>query len=256
MSTTIQVTDPKLTRSGKAYNTMSEVTVNVSPALTQFSEDNPRAWFLMAETRFHMNQITDDIGKTGKVLEALTPAVFNRIAPWLGTQSSTKIKYEELKEELLAFYTPSSQTRTKQILDMVNNPTEKPSDRYRRMEALSQDQDGNQLNWLWELWLISLPSSVRVQIQDSTLSKAKVIRKADSLLHQLEDDDGTQVMAAQKHNPRQRNNKYRRDDEREKIVDNLCWYHRRFGSDSKSCRDGCKHYATFTPAKNGTGGRQ
>ena len=135
MSTTIQVTDPKLTRSGKAYNTMTEVTVNVSPALTQFSEDNPRAWFLMAETRFHINKITDDIGKTGKVLEALTPAVFNRIAPWLGTQSSTEIKYEDLKEELLAFYTPSSQTRTKQILDMVNNPTEKPSERHRRMES-------------------------------------------------------------------------------------------------------------------------
>ena len=164
---TVQLTDPKTTRSGATYNTMTTVNVAVTPALTPFSDTNPRAWFLLAESRFTVGKITDDADKTSCVLEALQPAIFERIAPWLETKTLTTLKYQELKEELLSSNTPSTQTRAKQILEMVNSPTDKPSARWRRMDALQHDQEREKLDLTWELWLLSLPSRVRIQIQDS-----------------------------------------------------------------------------------------
>lgn len=253
--TTLYLPDPKFTRSGAIYNNMtSPVNVTVTPALTPFSEANPRAWFLLAECRFTTSKITDDVEKTSRILEALSPSVFERIAPWLETKMSDTLKYQELKDELLSFYTASAQTRAKQILDMTNNPSEKPSDRWRRMDTLQHNEQGEKLDMVWQLWLISLPPRVRIQVQDLALDRSKIIRKADSLLKQLEEDDSHSAMAAQrpqaKHRPRSR------DDDRDKIIDNTCWYHRRFNTRARQCKEGCKSFASFTPPKNVTGDRQ
>lgn len=252
--TTLYIPDPKFTRSGTRYNNMgSPINVTVTPALTPFSEANPRAWFLLAESRFTTSKITDDVEKTSRILEALSPAVFERIAPWLETKIADTLKYSELKDELLSFYTASDHTRAKQILDMTNNPSEKPSDRWRRMDALQHDAEGSKLDMVWQLWLISLPSRVRIQVQDMSMDKSKIIRKADSLLKQLEEDDSRPIMAAQKpsrQRPRQR------DDDRDRITDGACWYHNRFGDRSKKCIEGCKKYSTFYASKNAPGDRQ
>ena len=230
------------------------VNVTVTPALTTFSEGNPRAWFLLADTRFACSKITKDVEKTGRILEALPASVFERIAPWLETKTADTLKYEDLKEELLSHYTASAHSRAKQIYDMVQNSTEKPSDRWRKMDALQTNAEGKALDMTWELWLLSLPSRVRIQVQDSSQDRSKIIRKADSLLKQLEEDDPAHTMAIQRH--KQRPHKREDRDDRDQITDGTCWYHHRFNNRAKKCKEGCKHFSTFSAPKNGSGDRQ
>lgn len=147
--TQLVLPDPSSTRSGKIYNDMgSPVNVTVTPGLTPFSEENPAAWFLLAENRFTVSKITDNVEKTSRILEALSPAVFNKIAKWLGTKLNKTLEYDDLKEELLSHYTASAHSRAKQIYDMVEKSTEKPSDRYRTMEALQHDTEGKPLDMI------------------------------------------------------------------------------------------------------------
>ena len=138
---------------------------------------------------------------------------------------------------------------------MVENSTQKPSDRWRTMDALQTDSEGAKLDMTWQLWLLSLPSRVRIQIQDSKLDRSKIIRKADSLLKQLEEDDSTQAMSVQKHQHKQRSRQREDRDNRDQITDGLCWYHNRFNNKAKRCKEGCKHHATFSASKNGSGDR-
>ena len=252
----VELTDSSSTRSGAIYKTMTtSVNVSVSPALPAFSEANPRAWFLLAETRFTCNKITEDVEKTGRVLEALPPHIFEKIAPWLETKLAETLKYVDLKDELLSHYTASSHSRAKQIYDMVENSTQKPSDRWRTMDALQTGSDGTKLDMTWQLWLLSLPSRVRIQVQDSTLDKAKIVRKADSLLKQIEEDDSHPVMASQRAHHKHRSRTH--DDDRDKISEGLCWYHRTYRAKARQCREGCKNFSTFVPpAKNAAGDRQ
>lgn len=235
----------------------SPVNVTVTPALTAFSEANPRAWFLLAESRFTCSKISDDVEKTSRVLESLPATVFERIAPWLETKLSETLKYQDLKDELLSHYTASSHSRAKQIYDMVQNSTDKPSDRWRRMDALQTDSDGTKLDMTWQLWLLSLPSRVRIQVQDSNLERSKTIRKADSLLKQLEEEDSASAhtMAVQKQQHKQRPRQ--RDDDRDQLTsDGICFYHNRFNNRARKCKEGCKHFAAFNSSKNGSGDRQ
>ena len=234
----------------------TEVNVTVTPALNPFSEANPRAWFLFAETRFTCGSITDDVQKTGRILEALPASVFNKIAPWLETKTAKTLKYDDLKEELLSHYTESKHSRAKQIYEMVAHSSQKPSDRWRTMDALQTDPEGNKLDLTWQLWLLSLPPRVRIQVQDSKEDRSKIIRRADSLIKQLDEDDTAHTMSVQRPHHKQRSRQREDRDERDQIIDGVCWYHNRFNNKAKKCKEGCKHYSTFSSAKNGSGDRQ
>ena len=110
------------TRQGTVYNRMTEVTVTVATALPQFSMSNPRAWFRLANARFSSSGLTSDDDKINKVLEALPPAVFDKLAPWLETQPEVGASYTALKTELLATYSGSKPTRKQKILQLLTHP--------------------------------------------------------------------------------------------------------------------------------------
>lgn len=247
----VELTKPKATRSGAVYNMSDKVSVTVNPSLPPFCEENPRAWFRLVDARFTVTKTTDEIEKTSRVLEALPAHVFKRIASWLNTQP-VDLVYKDLKDELLQSYVPSQHTRIKQALEMVNNPSERPSERWRTMDELQHNPDGSKVDIMWELWLISLPPQVRVQIQGSTEPRPTIIRRADSLLKQLsEEDAGKQIMAAQPKQSKPRTQSYTPKDD--KIVDGYCWYHRTFRTKARQCLEGCRKYnASSKNANNGS----
>ena len=259
-------TDWPRTRSGKIYNTMTEVTVTIPTALPQFSKANPRAWFRLAQARFASCALKTDNDKVNKVLEALPPDVFDKLAPWLETQPEDDTKYADLKAELLSYYTGSRTSRTEQILQLVNQPaSELPSERWRQMDALQYNADGTKVDLLWELWLVSLPAQVRLHIDSPAKPTdiAAVIKKADSAQKQLSKEaagslpHGSQVMAAQPaSNPKRSTHKgnQHRDEDRDKIIGGHCWYHRVFRHQARRCLEGCKRYVDIP--KNLSGGQQ
>ena len=250
--------EPGTTRAGTKYQpTMTDkVSLTVSPALPSFSETNPRAWFRLAESRFSVGKITDDEDRINRILEALPNTVFERLAPWLDVQP-TAMKYDDLKSELLSYYTPSKQRRTQKILDLVNNQTDQqPSAVWRQIDSLQRDDQGEKIDLAWELWLHHLQPQVRVLLQDSKDDKTTLVKRADSLQSQL---CSSPIMAATQRNDNKRtdrrNDNRRRDDkaDREQIINGKCWYHNRFGSKANRCFPGCESY---TPPKNDKGGHQ
>ena len=249
----MSLTPPSVTRSGKVYKMTDKISLTVSPAFPAFSEQNPRAWFRRAESRFSCAKITTDLEKTDRVLEALPVTVFDRLAPWLETQSD-EIKYDDLKKELLSYYVDSKQRRTQEILDLVTQPTDNPpSNRWRRINALLTSADGTQMNLAWELWVHSLPPQVRAILQDAdSKDQDAIIKRADTLQHQLAP---TNASASAVHESTQRPRKDRRPPlpkKDEEIKDGQCWFHRCFGERAHRCLSGCKHFKT----KNGNSGHQ
>ena len=217
--------------------------VTVAPALPTFSEKTPRAWFMLAESRFKVNKLTSDDDKVCRVLEALPTHVFERLAAWLDIQEN--LVYSELKSELLSYYTASTQKRAQQILELLTQRTdETPSSRWRQIEALQVDKDSKRMDLGWELWLNSLPATVRVHIQNSTDDKADIIRRADSLQRQLGSSEPSPIASI---NQKHRAKASETDEQRDAIINGLCWFHRRFKEKARRCRSGCKHHK---PAKN------
>ena len=241
-----------------------KVSVAVAAALNPFSTNNPRAWFKLAQSRFLCCQITTDEEKCGRVLEALPPEVFERIAPWLETQPDEGMKYTDLKDELLSCYTSSSTSRAQQILDLVNNPASTHSERWRQIDALQHNTDGSTLDLAWELWLTSLPAAVRLQVRKAPSAKlsdkSAVVREADTIQKQLDKEMAKEpsghAMAAQpkKYQQNRQAQQNRFDDTKDKIIDGYCWYHRTHKHRARKCLEGCKKFVDL-PAKNGTGGQ-
>ena len=59
--------DQSTTRSGRVFSpyvdSMTDSVVTVAPALPTFAEKTPRAWFMLAESRFKINKLTTDDDK-------------------------------------------------------------------------------------------------------------------------------------------------------------------------------------------------
>ena len=259
-------TDSSKTRAGTTYKVdMTEVTVTVATALPQFSTANPRAWFRLAQARLTSSGLTKDEDKINKVLEALPPEVFNRLAPWLDTQPEDGGSYAELKDELLSYYTGSKTTRATQMLNLITHPeTDNPSARWRQLEALQYNADGTKIDVLWELWMASLPPQVSVQLDNAAAStsteKAAVTRRADSIQKRLANETTSSASTAAvqpasgSRKPQQQKSNQPRDEARDKIIDGFCWYHRVFKHRSRRCLEGCKKYVDMP--KNASGNQQ
>ena len=91
-----------------------------------------------------------------------------------------------------------------------------------------------------------LSPEVRAHIQDSKDDKDTLIKRADKLQQQL---GASHIMAASQRNDSKRNEHKRGDknrkeerQDRDQIIEGMCWYHNRFGTRAKSCIPGCKHF--------------
>ena len=233
------------TRAGTKYQpTMTDkLNLSVSPALPSFSTVNPRAWFRVAESRFAVSKLSDK-EKVNRVLEAIPGSVFERLASWLEIQEAD-LKYADLKTKLLTCYTPSGQRSAKKIIDLVTGQhDETPSAVLRQIDALQRDAEGNKIDLAWHLWLHHLSPEVRAHLQDSKDDRPALLKRADTLSRQL---GPNQIMSASQRNDtkHKRSDKNHREDkqDREQIIEGMCWYHNRFGTRVCSCIPGCKHYS-------------
>ena len=234
------------TRAGTKYQpTMTDkLNLTVSPALPTFSTANPRAWFRVAESRFSVSKLSDE-EKVNRVLEAIPGQVFEKLASWLEVQDA-ELKYTDLKTQLLTHYSPSGKRSAKRIIELVTGQhDEAPSAVWQQIDSLQRDIDGNKIDLAWHLWLHHLSPEVRAHIQDSKDDKPVLIKRADTLTRQL---GSNQIMAASQRNEakHKRNDKGRKEDkqDREQLIEGMCWYHNRFGNRARACIPGCKHYIT------------
>ena len=95
-----------------------QTTINATAVrLPPFSPNQPLTWFRRAERHFHLKNITNSTTKADHAIEVLPESVFQRISPWLDTQTA-EIKYDDLKSYLLRSFCPTLAVRTRRILEL------------------------------------------------------------------------------------------------------------------------------------------
>ena len=231
-------------------------------ALPSFTATNPAPWFQRVEALFRLKGITSDGRKADYVIGALPADVFDKISHWLDSKGSDTILYSELKPAVIRLCEPSAEEKGQRILELMRTPLgdQRPSDALRELWSLSKvllpDGTTKPLDLVRLIWMTRLPAELRPHISDfAARSDEELLRLADSVqstsrlvqpsaaIHQVappspEDDDA--VLAAKRRyvHPRANNGRPASD----VIHKTLCYYHRRFGKDARSCRPPC-HYS-------------
>lgn len=245
---------------------MSECTAVHAAAfrLPPFSTTDTLVWFRRAEIQFRLKKITVSYTKADYVLAALPDCVFTRLATWLNDQPD-EISFEDLKKKLQQIYSPSTSERARRVLAM---PGQALGDRTaqqvwdditnlcRLPDVDPSTQLHKEIDLKKEIWLLSLPDHVR-RIIDANLPVVDLIKRADELIeaHRTtatlpavhattppdNGHDDIEVSAVSRGTTKfRRNNLASRRSFTTINESGLCGYHQRFGSNARSCADGCR----------------
>ena len=121
--------------------------------------------FCRAETRFRLRGITvQPTTKAGYVLEALPETIFRRIGSWLDQQPE-EIPYDDLKKYLLKEFSPTASERA--FPADRRQKTITPMGLSRLPEVDDFSKQNKEVDLKKEIWLQSLPSSVRVLLHNT-----------------------------------------------------------------------------------------
>ena len=246
---------------------MSEQINAVATRLPEFSHNEPLTWFRRAETRFRLRGITQPTTRADYVLEALPETIFRRIGSWLDQQPE-EIPYDDLKKYLLKEFSPTASERARRMLLMPSQPMgdRKPSQLWDEICTLSRlpevddvSKQNKEVDLKKEIWLQSLPSSVRVllhntddkpmielssQADDITMSQNSTRHQAVSTSVSLFPSTGSDDVQLV------RQDKHVKQFHATIQPDGVCSYHKKFGNAARNCIRGCK----WAP-KNSTSGR-
>ena len=226
--------------------------------LPAFTPTDAAPWFQRVEALFRLRNVTASAKKADFVVGALPPEIFSMISRWLATRGSEAILYEELKTEVILQWEPTPKEKSQKILELLRMPLgdQRPSAALRELRTLSSvlrpDGTTTELDLVRVLWMLRLPQDIRTMITnfadrtDSNLMKlANSLRgtsrlsapTAAAVAHEPEsaDEDEHFAMAAQQRRPRSSNQRPVPDVSRR----TLCYFHKRFGRDTKNCRPPC-----------------
>lgn len=212
--------------------------------LPDFWQHNPRSWFQHVEAQFQIRGISQDVTKYFHVVTALDAATTTRAMALLEAPPAVG-KYDALKALLLRLFELSELEKADRLLSLNGLGDSKPSDLMERMLAVLGSADPSFL--FAHIFLRQLPAPVRTALASSRLAASKDYRElaaeADKVflanrqfVHALlpevgasaplPSSEGGMGTAAAVTGRRQRD-------------DGLCYYHARFGSKAKQCRQPC-----------------
>jgi len=234
----------------------------VAVKLPPFATMEAIAWFRRAEVQFRQRKVTDPCTRADYVLEALPEAVFADVSAWLEQQQEEDIVYESLKSHLLQRYCLTNSSRAQKILAMPQQPL---GDRtavqlWNELQSLSKLPDSSdgkprQIDLMREVFLLSLPSSIRAHLYDADdLPMDELVQKANNLIaaakasgfHTIAgiehtEDSDADVNAAY-HRPQGRHQSAGGPAQRRGRLSTSGYftYHARFGDAARNCLPGCR----------------
>lgn len=238
----------------------------VSVKLPPFDIDNLSAWFGMCEAQFAIRPVTQSATKASYILAKVSVEAYRRITSWLLDQGGQPI-YEDLKEELLLTFEQGQSERALRILQFVStgmgdlNPRQMANE----IERLRTLPNGYQIDICIEIFLQALPAGVRKLLGDiDNLSLKDVSEKAFKVWKQFKADkqfaqsvsavdavDDTVDVAAISNFRRSNYRTKERFFTPSSDSESLCFYHRKFGNNARSCVPPCSY-----KSKNANRGRR
>ena len=251
----------------------------VSVKLPPFWPTDPQLWFAQVEAQFRTRSITREETKFWHVVGTLEQKYANEVRDLL-LEPPASNPYTVLKTQLVARLTASAHQRVRQLLSDEPLGDRKPSQFLRHLQHLQGDAKIDK-SILTELFLQRLPASVRMVLATaSSLSPEEQAKLADNILDisspsvvspsisavadrpasacvpteveklradiaalRVEVANLSRSRSRSRSHSRGRSHSNTRGRSTSPNRSGLCYYHERFGSDARKCRQTC----SFSP---------
>ena len=247
---------------------------SLSVKIPPFMMKNVRAWFLLCDAQFAIASITSSFTKSSHIIANLPADVVSRLTGWIFEQPDrSRIHYNDLQEKLLQIYDLSVIERARCLLDFPSSGLgdRNPSQLAEEMRMLSIKADGTRVDLLAELFLRTIPKSVRDQMANTEgLSVEDLGLKAEAIWRQTtasrpvstsicssEPQCLSDTVSSIKGEPfipfkqkTSRDTKGKQFRSPQLNDRGFCYYHEKFGNNARACAPGCCF------AKNGISGRR
>lgn len=248
--------------------TIAQDIAKVSIKIPPFWEDDPAMWFAQIEMQFIMNGVSQDTTKFYYIASTLNQKQATEVRDIILNPPESN-KYEKLKTELIRRLSSSEEQKLKQLLQREEIGDRTASQFLRYIRSLANDKLPESL--LKTLWISRLPTNTQgilATIGEKSLDDMAVI--ADKILetHQSGQYVAVASTSSEKHIKslekeiddlrieirsliRQRSNTHERfrSKSRNRNDPKLCYYHNRFGSKARKCRQPCS-YNSENPNEN------
>ena len=205
----------------------------VALKLPDFWHSKPRAWFHTVESQFVIRQITNDATRYHYVVSALGSDASSNLESLLRNPPDTG-KYDAIKNRLLGIYELSEREKKRQLINLDGLGDRKPTELLRHMQSLHQTAADDVLFSV--IFLQQLPATVRTILSAQDFDDVEELAKAadDVLAEHLATSPAVQAARQPATRPSQP-----KQFTKDPANAGLCWYHRKFGADAKSCRSPC-----------------
>ncbi|XP_062541353.1 uncharacterized protein LOC134209385 [Armigeres subalbatus] len=247
-----------------ANNVPAAVTAHVSVKLPEFWKSDPAMWFAQAESQFALAKITADETKFHHIVAKVDQSVICHITD-LVTNPPVTNKYDAVKERLIGRFALSPENRLERLLGMHDLGDLRPTHLLSKMQELSTGLAVDD-KLLKMLFIQRLPLSIRpiISCHDGTL--AKLAEMADKMVDTMtmqssavttsdkefvntvendlrsEIDFLTAEIRKLKSFGRSRSqsaSRTRRFSSTSQAQNEICWYHRKYGTNARQCRQPC-----------------
>lgn len=237
---------------------------------------NPRLWFAQLESEFVFYRVQSDNIKYNAIVRChLDEQTMLAVADTIERPPDSD-KYKTLKDVLIARFTDSEEKRLRLLIAGVELGERKPSEMLRELKQLSGGCVTD--NVLQTLWLQHLPSRIQETLAVvEGVSLDKLAELADKIIDrnsnavvasaELPTTQQAQVLAdlvkkveALVINQRRGRSKSRHRDKSRQRSDtknktdsskkNICYYHKRFGSQARRCTRPCEFEETLSITEN------
>lgn len=240
--------------------------ISVSARIPEFWADQPGLWFVQFEAAVNPQNASDS-AKFQLLITKLGKQVIQQVADLI-SNPPLEGKYKAVKDRLMDVYAESESKRIQKLISDMQLGDQKPSQLLRQMQNLA----GNNVtqDTLLVLWQNHLPLPVRTVLAATALSNSdKLAEVADKVAEMANVGDvaavtqqqPTDLAAAvqklsievaelrkgrdfsrrnrnQRSRSRSRSHAGARGSSQQKKT-RLCYYHHRFGTDARKCREPC-----------------
>lgn len=264
---------------GKLNNEIQRVAVKLPP----FWPSDAEIWFQQVEAQFQLGGIVMDNTKFYTLLTAVDTKILAQVNNAVLNPPETD-KYPNLKKAMLEQFAISDQKKIKTLLEDIQLGDKKPSNLLNEMRILGGTKVSGDL--LKQIWLQRLPSQIRMIISTSAEDLSNIAKMADKLMElgdfsqinvastssssnftnssssnftnssstisslEAKIDALTKQVNQMQFNQRSRskfrNSSTQRDSTPAKNKYDTCWWHFKFGAQSKRCKAPCN----FNQSKN------
>lgn len=237
-----------------------------------FYESEPELWFIVVESQFAARKITNEKSRYSHVVANLNCTTASQVKDLLKTPFAEG-HYDKLKDQLIAIYAETASEKFRKLISNADIGDKKPSQFLHYMKSLASH--GITDDFIKKLWIQRLAPTSRAVLSASKDNLDDMAKMADSMWEvsdrfnvnaiKVEKDpletkfdklaaalekisqrinsiDKKEHVSRRDSTPHHYRSRSKSTQSRDSVPEahGVCWFHRKFGSAAKQCREPCE----------------